>query len=112
MALLAAGAGGYALGSGQDSPERAEGSTRLRACPASAWAHGGGYDYAVAGISCRDANSFIVRGRRYQAGAQEGRALRFGYWICFQRAVKDRAARPATLNVCANGESRLRFLMA
>jgi hypothetical protein len=82
----------------------------MRACPASTWARGGGYDYAVAGISCREANRFVLTGRAFQADeTQKGRALMFGDWICFQRSTGARYS--PTLNVCANGESRMRFLM-
>jgi hypothetical protein len=112
VGLLVGGLGGYALGARTD--DRAAGARsdpeHLRACPASSWARGGGYDYAAAGISCRDANRFVRVGRRFQAGTQEGRAFRFGPWVCCQTGTTDRTGRPAILNVGANGESRLRFL--
>jgi hypothetical protein len=110
VSLLAGGGAGYALGTGEGSA--AGGDQPLRACPASAWTAGGGYDYAVAGMSCQEANRFITTGRRYQPGKQRGRALRFGPWVCFQTTTTDRTQRPAVLNVCAHGESRLRFLAA
>lgn len=114
VGLLVGALSGYALGAHND--KLAEGARshleQLRACPASSWARGGGYDYAAAGISCRDVNRFVRVGRRFQAEAQEGRALRFGPWVCFQTGASDRTGRPAILNVCANGDSRVRFLTA
>ena len=81
----------------------------MRACRASAWARGGGTDYAVAGMSCQEANRFVLTGMQFQPGHQEGRALLFGDWVCYQRGTGPRHA--TTVNICANGESRLRFLM-
>lgn len=107
VALLAGGLAGYTLGSSEDAPlgERQP----LRACPASAWSRGGGTDYAVAGISCHEANRFIRTGRRFQPGSQEGRALLFKDWVCYQRGTGPHHG--TTVNICANGKSRLRFLM-
>ena len=107
---FASGAIGYMLG--DEAPTRAPTTVRpasqpMHDCPPSSWARGGGTDYAVAGMSCRDANLFVRKGRQWQPGHQEGRALRFGEWICFQRSL---ARYGPILNICANGASRVRFL--
>ncbi len=113
-ALLAAGLTGYVVRGGEETGTSAQADRAkpraLRACPARAWAQGGGSDYAVSGMSCHEANQFIRTGMTYQPGVhQEGRALRFHDWVCFQRATGPRNS--GTLNICANGKSRLRFLM-
>jgi hypothetical protein len=109
--VLVSGAIGYLIAGRHEQRTSAPvgaASRPMRACPPSSWARGGGTDYAVSGISCRDVNLFVRKGRTWQPGAQEGRALRFGDWICFQRSL---GRHGPVLNICANGQSRMRFLM-
>lgn len=109
LGVVLAGVLGYELGR-----ERASVATKhplerqeLRKCPPSAWARGGGTDYAAAGMTCTQVNEFVLGSYRRATGDQ-GRALMFNGWVCFQRSTGGRYS--PVLNVCADGKRKLRFL--
>ena len=112
VAAILGGLLGYALGHERNSNEvksaPSSDGVRLRQCPPSAWARGGGTDYARVGMSCHDVNEFVLHDFASAGATTEGRALAFGGWVCFQRQTAGRYS--PVLNVCADGRRKLRFL--
>jgi hypothetical protein len=112
VAAAIGGAAGYAVGRGEDEVVRETSPPTRRAqldpCPPSAWAKGGGTDYAVSGISCREVNALVLRDFAPATTTRTGRALMFDGWVCFQQQTGGRYS--PVLNVCADGRRRFRFL--
>jgi hypothetical protein len=103
LAVPVAAAAGYSLGSDEDGVDAA------RRCPPSAWKRGGGTDYVIAGMSCAEANRFVLHGFARGGPLRVGRALAFRDWVCFQRQTGGRYS--PVRNVCADGRRRVTFLM-
>ncbi len=102
LAIAVGGAVGYAAGRADDA------STPLALCPSSAWANGGGTDYAVSGISCDEIGTLVRRDFAPATSTRRGDALMFGGWECFLQQTAGRHS--PVLNVCADGRRKARFL--